>query len=56
MTSQERAEAIKLLEDPCMWCDYNGEGYWQSGTHTPDCDWYTVGGLEERLTKLAQEG
>ncbi len=48
-----------LLDAPCLWCGYNGEGYWQPTTHEPTCPWHNVGGRFNRvvaLDRLAQEG
>ena len=45
-----------LLAAPCLWCGYNGEGYYQAGTHGQSCPWHTIGGCDERLDRLAREG
>ena len=45
-----------LLDAPCLWCGYNGRGYYQVGTHDKSCIWHTVGGRNERLDRLASEG
>ena len=45
-----------LLAAPCLWCGYNGEGYYQAGTHSQSCPWHTIGGCDERLDRLAREG
>jgi len=45
-----------LLAAPCLWCGYNGEGYYQAGTHGKSCPWNTIGGCDERLDRLAREG
>ena len=45
-----------LLAAPCLWCGYNGEGYYQAGTHGQLCPWNTIGGCDERLDRLAREG
>ena len=37
---------------PCVFCGYNGAGFYQAGTHAKDCPWYTVGGGEERSVML----
>jgi len=42
-------DLAKLLESPCMCCRYNGEGYWQPGTHKENCPFHTIGGLENRV-------
>ena len=49
-------DANGLLEAPCLWCGYNGEGYYQAGTHGQSCPWNTIGGCDERLDRLAREG
>jgi len=38
----------ELLEAPCCFCGYNGQGYWQTRTHAIECPWYSVGGSKER--------
>ncbi len=48
-----------LLDAPCLWCGYNGEGYWQPTTHDLACPWHNVGGRFDRvvaLDRLAREG
>jgi len=42
----------KLLDAPCVFCGYNGPGYWQAGTHKPECPWHGVGGYDERAVML----
>ena len=37
---------------PCVFCGYNGAGFYQAGTHAEACPWYTVGGGEERSVML----
>lgn len=41
-----------LLEAPCVFCGYNGRGYWQSTTHDKECPWFMLGGYEERKQSL----
>jgi hypothetical protein len=41
-----------MLDAPCVFCGYNGAGYWQSGTHAKDCRWYSVGGYVDRHKAL----
>lgn len=43
----ERA-LINLLDAPCLWCDYKGEGYWQTGTHAALCPLHAIGGDRDR--------
>jgi len=45
-----------LLEAPCRWCGYSGEGYWQKNTHDKHCIWHDVGGADNRETKLSEFG
>ena len=48
-----------LLDAPCLWCGYNGERYWQMGTHAKECLWYGAEGRLPRICKLdrlASEG
>lgn len=42
-----------MLDAPCVWCAYDGVGYWQEGTHAESCPWHNVGGLAERLALVA---
>lgn len=46
------ARGEHLLQAPCMFCDYNGASYWQSGSHKGDCPWFTVGGINDRIAGL----
>lgn len=41
-----------LLEAPCVFCGYNGPGYWQRLTHDKNCPWYPQGGFNERREVL----
>ena len=41
-----------LLNAPCIFCGYNGEGYYQAGTHSANCPWYNIGGDSKRYGKL----
>lgn len=43
-----------LLEAPCIVCGYNGERYWQSGSHKYNCPFHKVGGRDERGQKILQ--
>ena len=36
----------------CIFCGYNGEGYWQRGTHDARCPWVNVGGEEDRAREF----
>jgi hypothetical protein len=62
MEAAQRADlgdCNSLLDAPCLWCGYNGEGYWQPTTHDLACPWHNVGGRFDRvvaLDRLAQEG
>lgn len=52
MVPRERV-VPEQLQAPCIWCGYNGNGYWQKGTHAATCPWHQVGGSEERYQSLA---
>ena len=41
----------ELLEPPCLWCSYSGEGYWQVGTHKESCPWRLIAG-DDRLKSV----
>ena len=50
---QNSAEDYKMaatnIEDaPCVFCGYNGRGYYQVGTHDVCCPWHRLGGSKER--------
>jgi len=42
------------LDAPCIFCGYKGEGYWQKGTHLPDCPFVDIGGEADRQSKLKE--
>lgn len=49
----------ELLEAPCIFCEYNGEGYYQPNTHSSYCPWSLIGGIDDRINyfvKAAKEG
>lgn len=46
------AKLNDLLDAPCVFCCYNGQNYYQAGTHYPSCPWRLIGGLEERVEAL----
>ena len=48
------SEKRDMLEAPCLYCGYNGKGYWQKGTHDKICPWHNVGGITEREELLRQ--
>lgn len=37
-----------LLSAPCLFCGYNGAGYWQAGMHAEECPWHVIAGSYER--------
>lgn len=41
-----------ILDAPCAFCGYNGDGYWQPGTHRHGCPWENRGGHDERQSAL----
>lgn len=41
-----------LLDAPCIFCGYSGQGYWQSGTHNENCRWRNIGGFNGRRAAL----
>ena len=45
-----------LLSAPCLWCGYNGAGYYQPGTHAARCRWRSVGGLAGRSKEISNHG
>lgn len=42
-----------FLSSPCKFCGYNGEGYFQKGTHDIHCPWFSIGGRKEREEEIA---
>lgn len=38
----------------CVFCGYNGTGYYQTGTHPEPCPWRTIGGLDARAEALPE--
>lgn len=45
-------QAACILDAPCVFCGYNGSGYWQSGTHSKDCPFHEVGGDASRADHI----
>lgn len=41
-----------FLDAPCVFCGYDGAGYWQTGTHANGCVWRCVGGRSTRRASL----
>ena len=41
-------ELHELLDAPCIFCGYNGQGYYQAHTHDQNCPFYEIGGADER--------
>lgn len=46
------ARADDLLDAPCVFCAYNGAGYWQVGIHAKDCPFHNVGGDAARADHI----
>jgi len=49
----------ELFEAPCVFCGYNGPGYYQVNTHAKNCPFCKIGGANERehaLVVLAKKG
>lgn len=42
----------ELLNAPCVFCGYNGAGYWQAKSHLKSCPWHTVGGFDDRRARM----
>ena len=42
----------RFLSSPCTFCGYNGEGYWQKGTHSKECLFYNIGGADKRAALI----
>lgn len=42
----------EILEAPCVFCAYNGHGYWQVLTHDEKCPWRHVAGSGTRTKTL----
>ncbi len=41
-----------ILDAPCVFCGYNGPGYWQTGTHAKDCPWHDIGSIAYREEEI----
>jgi hypothetical protein len=41
-----------MLRAPCVFCGYEGQGYWQEGTHDEACPWRDVGGEIHRQERV----
>jgi uncharacterized protein CbrC (UPF0167 family) len=39
---------IDILDEPCVFCGYNGPGYWQEKTHKKECPWFYSDGAYSR--------
>ena len=48
----EGRATITVLAPPCVFCGYDGEGYWEAGTHSKTCPWFEVGGIPDRRLKV----
>jgi hypothetical protein len=38
----------RVLNGPCVFCGYNGPGYWSAMTHDEHCPFYRVSGKARR--------
>lgn len=45
-------EREQVVAAPCIFCGYDGGGYWQDHTHSKDCPFYEIGGVMERIKAL----
>ena len=52
MNEQMKRRRHDVLGAPCIFCGYNGVGYWQGKTHSKECPWYETGGGYERKEAL----
>lgn len=52
-TLLSRVGHSEMLNAPCIFCGYDGRGYWQARTHGGDCPWHSVGSYTERASALA---
>uniref|UniRef100_A0A6M3KX25 Uncharacterized protein n=1 Tax=viral metagenome TaxID=1070528 RepID=A0A6M3KX25_9ZZZZ len=52
MNEQMKRRRHDVLDAPCIFCGYNGVGYWQGKTHSKECPWYETGGGYERKVRL----
>lgn len=52
MQSEPPVRCIELLEARCVFCGYNGPGYWQPFTHPKPCPWHDIGGMDQRLRAI----
>jgi len=52
MVSESDINDLLEAPAPCLFCSYNGHGYWQRGTHHKQCPWNAIGGEAERAENL----
>ena len=45
----------RVLSPPCIWCGYNGDGFWRGDTHDPECFVYGARGLQRRVDLLMSQ-
>ena len=43
---------MDILKPPCLFCNYEGEKYWESLSHDPDCPFYIMTGRYHRQAAL----
>jgi hypothetical protein len=41
-----------ILDKPCCFCGYAGKGYFEAGTHAPQCPWFEIAGELTREAKM----
>lgn len=47
-----RSSLHEVLDARCVFCGYNGAGYWQPFTHPKPCPWHDIGGMDQRIREL----
>lgn len=50
--TKDESITCELTESPCLFCGYNGSGFYQTGTHHENCPWHLIGGDKERKAKI----
>ena len=46
------SDITEILAAPCIFCGYDGQAYWQVGTHDKNCPWHKWGWKIERNDML----
>ena len=45
-------DIVHLLYKPCLYCGYNGDNYWDAGSHDAECPFCRMTGFKKRRDAL----